>query len=106
MTRTTIRSLLAVVFFLPACIAASAQTATPVYSVEAIRCGTIKDFPVASLVAGADKTRHMDIAMVFWPVQGDGRNILVDSGFYRPQFFRDWKIADYQKPSAALRNAG
>jgi glyoxylase-like metal-dependent hydrolase (beta-lactamase superfamily II) len=39
-------------------------------------------------------------------VQGDGRNILVDSGFYRPQFFRDWKITGYRKPSDALRSAG
>jgi glyoxylase-like metal-dependent hydrolase (beta-lactamase superfamily II) len=106
MTRTTIRSLLAVIFLLPACLAAPAQTAKPTYSVEAIRYGTIKDFPVADLVAGADKARHMDIAMVFWLVQGDGRNILVDSGFYRPQFFRDWKITDYRKPSDALRSAG
>ncbi len=79
---------------------------TPTYTIEAIRYGTIKDFPVAGLVAGADKARRMDLAMVFWLVQGNGRNILVDAGFYRPQFFKDWKVADFQKPSDALRNAG
>jgi glyoxylase-like metal-dependent hydrolase (beta-lactamase superfamily II) len=106
MTRTTIRSLLASVFFLSVSLASSVQAAGPIYTVEAIRYGTIPDFPVGGLVAGADKSRRMDIAMVFWLVRGDGRNILVDSGFYRPQFFRDWKVADFQKPSDALRNAG
>jgi glyoxylase-like metal-dependent hydrolase (beta-lactamase superfamily II) len=79
---------------------------TPTYTIEAIRYGTIKDFPVAGLVAGADKSRRMDLAMVFWLVQGNGHNILVDAGFYRPQFFKDWKVADFQKPSDALHNAG
>jgi glyoxylase-like metal-dependent hydrolase (beta-lactamase superfamily II) len=83
-----------------------AQTTAPVYTVEAIRYGTIKDFPVAGLVAGAEKSRRMDIAMVYWLVQGGGRNILVDSGFYRPQFFKDWKVADYQRPSDAPRATG
>ena len=93
-------------------LAADAQAAAkpaspaPVYSVEAIRYATIQGFPVAGLVAGADKSRKMDIAMVFWLVQGGGHNILVDSGFYRPQFFRDWKVADYRKPSDAVRAAG
>lgn len=106
MIRTTIRSLLAAAFFLSISLVSPAQAAAPTYTVEAIRYGTIPDFPVAGLVAGADKSRHIDIAMVFWLVRGDGRNILVDSGFYRPQFFRDWKVADFQKPSDALRNAG
>jgi glyoxylase-like metal-dependent hydrolase (beta-lactamase superfamily II) len=106
MTRTTIRSLLAAAFILSVSLASPAQAAAPIYTVEAIRYGTIPDFPVAGLVAGAGKSRHMDIAMVFWLVRGGGRNILVDSGFYRPQFFRDWKVSDFQKASDALRNAG
>jgi glyoxylase-like metal-dependent hydrolase (beta-lactamase superfamily II) len=78
----------------------------PVYSVEAVRYGTLKDFAVSGLVAGADKSRRMDIAMVYWLVRGNGHNILVDSGFYRPQFFVHWKVADFQKPSDALLHAG
>jgi glyoxylase-like metal-dependent hydrolase (beta-lactamase superfamily II) len=87
---------------LPAC----AQAAAPTYTVEAIRYGTLQDFPVAGLVAGADSSRKMDIAMVFWLVRGGRRNILVDSGFYRPQLFKGWKVADFRKPSDALRAAG
>jgi glyoxylase-like metal-dependent hydrolase (beta-lactamase superfamily II) len=44
--------------------------------------------------------------MVFWLVQGGGHNILFDSGFYRPQFFKDWAVADFRKPSDAVRAAG
>ena len=65
----------------------------PQYEVYAIRYATIPDFSVASLVAGADRARKLDIAMLVWLVRGDGRNILVDSGFYREQFFKQWHIA-------------
>jgi glyoxylase-like metal-dependent hydrolase (beta-lactamase superfamily II) len=74
----------------------------PEYEVYAIRYAAIPDFPVASLVAGADRARKLDIAMMVWLVRGNGRNILVDSGFYHDQFFRQWHIADFVKPSDAL----
>ena len=48
----------------------------------------------------------MDIAMVIWLVQAPGRNILVDSGFYRDQFFRTWKVQDFVKPSEAIAKLG
>jgi glyoxylase-like metal-dependent hydrolase (beta-lactamase superfamily II) len=104
MARTLAPALLAILGFAP--LAAAVQTATPTYTIEAIRYGTVKDFPVKGLVTGADPSRRMDIAMVFWLIQGGGHNILFDSGFYRPQFFRDWAIADYRKPSEAVRAAG
>lgn len=78
----------------------------PNYEVYAIRYATLKDFSVAGLVAGADRSRKMDIAMMVWLVRGDGRNILVDSGFYREQFMRQWHPADYIKPSEALSRTG
>ncbi len=74
----------------------------PQYTVDAIRYGTIAGFPVRGLVAGADPSRKMDIAMIVWLVRGGGRNILVDAGFYREQFFKQWKIRDFKKPSDAL----
>lgn len=80
--------------------------AQPKYDVYAIKYGTLKDFSVAGLVAGADKSRKMDIALMFWLVQGGGHNILVDSGFYRDQFMKRWKPADYEKPSVAVERAG
>jgi glyoxylase-like metal-dependent hydrolase (beta-lactamase superfamily II) len=78
----------------------------PTYEVYAIRYATLKDFAVSGLVAGADPSRKLDIAMMVWLVKGNGRNILVDSGFYRDKFMTQWKPADYSKPSDAVERAG
>jgi glyoxylase-like metal-dependent hydrolase (beta-lactamase superfamily II) len=76
------------------------------YEIYGIRYATLKDFSVAGLVAGADKSRKMDIAMMVWLIKGEGRNILFDCGFYREQFMRQWHPADYEMPSVALQRAG
>ena len=78
----------------------------PEYEVYALRYATIPDFSVAGLVAGADRARKLDIAMMVWLVRGGGRSIVVDSGFYREQFFRQWHVTDFVKPSDAVRRAG
>ncbi|MGA2269090.1 MAG: N-acyl homoserine lactonase family protein [Bryobacteraceae bacterium] len=78
----------------------------PQYEVYAIRYATLPDFRVADLVAGADGARKLDIAMMVWLVRGNGRNILVDSGFYHDQFFRQWHVTDFVKPSDAVKRAG
>jgi glyoxylase-like metal-dependent hydrolase (beta-lactamase superfamily II) len=78
----------------------------PAYEVFAIRYASIPDFPVNALVAGADPARKLSIAMTIWLVRGNGRTILVDSGFYRPQFFKNWKVDDFIKPSEAVASAG
>src|SRR6185369_14974036 len=72
----------------------------------AIRYGTIPGFPVSSLVAGAEEGRKLDIAMMVWLIRGNGRNVLVDSGFYHPQFFKSWKIGDFVRPDEAVARAG
>jgi hypothetical protein len=53
------------------------------------RYGTIPDFRVAELVAGADPARKLDIAMMVWLVRGNGHDILVGSAFYHDRFFKD-----------------
>jgi glyoxylase-like metal-dependent hydrolase (beta-lactamase superfamily II) len=78
----------------------------PEYEVYAIRYATIPDFPVAGLVKGADPARKLDIAMIVWLIRGNGRNILVDSGFYREQFFKQWTVKDFVRPSEALGDLG
>jgi glyoxylase-like metal-dependent hydrolase (beta-lactamase superfamily II) len=78
----------------------------PQYEVFAVKYATIPDFKVSGLVAGADKDRKLDIAMMIWLVRGNGKSILVDSGFYREQFFRQWKVANFIKPSEAIAPAG
>jgi glyoxylase-like metal-dependent hydrolase (beta-lactamase superfamily II) len=86
-------------------LSASAQT-PPQYEIYALRYATIPDFPVSGLVAGAQRGRKMDIAMMFWLIRGGGRNILFDSGFYRPQFFKHWHVTDYVKPSEIIARVG
>lgn|SRR6266852_2919654 len=76
------------------------------YEVWAIRYATIPQFPVASLVKGADESRKLDIAMMVWLIRGNGRNILVDAGFYRPQFFKSFKVKDFIRPDEAVADAG
>ena len=78
----------------------------PQYNVYAIRYATIPGFAVSGLVAGADRSRKLDIAMLVWLVRGGGRNILVDCGFYRDQFFKQWHVTDFVKPSEAVARAG
>jgi glyoxylase-like metal-dependent hydrolase (beta-lactamase superfamily II) len=79
------------------------MNAYDLWHVFAIRYATLPDFPVASLVAGADKTRRMDIAMTVWLLEAtDGRNILVDAGFYHARFRERWKPRDFVLPSTAV----
>jgi glyoxylase-like metal-dependent hydrolase (beta-lactamase superfamily II) len=83
------------------------QPEQPTYEIYAISYGVIPDFPVSSLVAGADKSRKLDIQMMVWLLKGPGgRNILVDAGFYRDKFFQQWKVKDFVKPSEAIAKVG
>jgi len=79
----------------------------PVWRVYAIRYATIPAFPVRFLVAGADTTRKLDIAMMFWLLEGsDRRRVLVDAGFYRQKFLDSWKPADFVSPAEAVKRFG
>jgi glyoxylase-like metal-dependent hydrolase (beta-lactamase superfamily II) len=78
----------------------------PQYEVYAVRYAVIPDFPVAGLIADADKSRKLDIAMMVWLIRGNGRTMLVDSGFYRPQFFKNWKVQDFIRPDEAVAKLG
>src|SRR4029078_5097776 len=70
-------------------------------------CGTLASFPVRTLVAGADRTRRLDIAMMIWVLKGaDGRIALVDTGFHREQYFRQFTVRDFVNPSDAIAPLG
>ena len=86
-------------------LSATAQS-KPQYQVYAIRYATLPAFPVSELVAGADPARKLDIAMMIWLIRGNGRNILVDSGFYHDRFFTEWHVNDFIKPSDTLKPLG
>jgi glyoxylase-like metal-dependent hydrolase (beta-lactamase superfamily II) len=79
----------------------------PAAEVYAVRYGTLRDFPVAALIAGADTARRLDVALMVWVLKlPGGRTALVDAGFYRQKFLDQWKPDDYQRPSEAIRLAG
>ena len=79
----------------------------PSYEVYAIRYASVKGFKVSSLIADADTSRRLDIAMTVWLMKGsDGRIVLMDAGFKREDLIQRWKPADYVTPAAALERFG
>ena len=87
-------------------VSARTPQPTPVYDVYAIRYATIPQFPVRGLIAGADTSRRMDIAMTVWLLRGNARTVLVDAGFHRDKFVQRWKPVDFVSPSEAVARAG
>ena len=81
-----------------------AASSTPQYSIQAIRYASDQT-DVANLVVGASH-EQIPIAMVFWLVRGQGRNILFDSGFHRDTFLKHFHISDYMRPDEAVKLAG
>jgi glyoxylase-like metal-dependent hydrolase (beta-lactamase superfamily II) len=98
----------AVTLFAVTARAAPPDTAAkPVYEVYAIRYATIADFPVSALVAGAEPSRKLDIAMTVWLLKGaGGKNVLVDTGFYRTEFLTELPVRNFTRPSEALAKVG
>jgi len=83
--------------------ALSQDRARVTYEVYALRYAVYPNFPIASLVAGADKDRKTDIAMTIWLLKGsNGRNVLVDAGCYRENLVKSNGLVDYIKPSDTL----
>jgi glyoxylase-like metal-dependent hydrolase (beta-lactamase superfamily II) len=80
---------------------------TTVYNVYAVRYATIADFPVSSLVAGADAARRADIAMMVWLLEADdGQSVLFDAGFASEEYLARWKPRDYVRPDEAVARLG
>jgi glyoxylase-like metal-dependent hydrolase (beta-lactamase superfamily II) len=94
-------------FLLLSTFLASVSGEADKYEIYAVRFATLANFPVSSLVAGADRARRMDIAMMIWVLKGaDGRVAIVDSGFHREQYFRQYTVKDYIPPSDAIAPLG
>jgi glyoxylase-like metal-dependent hydrolase (beta-lactamase superfamily II) len=84
----------------------AASPSAPTYDVYAVRYALLP-FRVSGLIAGADTSRRLDIAMMVWLVKGPGnRNVLVDAGFYRPDLVTRWKPKDFVTPATAVARAG
>jgi glyoxylase-like metal-dependent hydrolase (beta-lactamase superfamily II) len=95
----------AVVFTVGLGVLAHAEDAT--YDVYAVRFGVIPQFPAASLVAGADKEKKLDLPVMVWVLKGpENRVVLVDSGFHAERFVTSWKVRDFVTPAAAVARLG
>lgn len=93
-----VRWFLAFVFcFLTFAFAAAA----PQYEIYAVKFAQM-NFGVGQLVAGADRTRRIDIAFMVWVMKAPGRVVLLDSGFSRDKFINQWKPEGYSRPSDAV----
>jgi glyoxylase-like metal-dependent hydrolase (beta-lactamase superfamily II) len=85
----------------------AARAPTPTYEVYAIRYATIPAFRASGLIAGADTSRRLDLAMMVWLLKGsDGRKVLVDAGFHRDDFVQRWHPTGFVTPSEAVARAG
>jgi glyoxylase-like metal-dependent hydrolase (beta-lactamase superfamily II) len=88
-------------------LSSARRPAPPAYEVYAVRYATLPAFRVSGLIAGADTSRRLDIAMMVWLIKGpDGRNVLVDAGFYRDSLVTRWRPAGFMRPSEAVALAG
>ena len=76
------------------------------YEVYAVRYASIP-FRVSGLIAGADTSRRIDIAMMVWLLKGPGnRNVVVDAGFHRADLVTRWKPTGFMTPAEAVARAG
>jgi len=103
---TKVGVLLAAAGVCAACASAPRTPALSQYDAYAIRYATIPNFRVSGLIAGADTSRRLDIAMMVWLLRGKDRTVLVDAGFVRPDLIERWHPADYVEPGAAVARAG
>jgi glyoxylase-like metal-dependent hydrolase (beta-lactamase superfamily II) len=91
--------------FLPVAVSNPVSVSVP-YEVYAIRYATIPAFPLRGLIAGADTSRRLDIAMMVWLLRDGQRNVLVDAGFHHERFVERWKPRDFVTPAAAVERLG
>src|SRR4029079_10573068 len=74
-----------------------------VYEAFAVRFATVANFPLRNLVAGADSSRRLDIAMMVWPLRApSGGIVLIDAGFHREKFLKQWEARDSVAPTQVL----
>lgn len=98
--------LVAVSALLPGGSVAGGRAEESNYTIRAVRYATVPKFPLNGLVMGAPKDELIDIAMVFWVIQGGGHTILFDSGFHREKWFKEFPFPDYIAPDQAVEQMG
>jgi glyoxylase-like metal-dependent hydrolase (beta-lactamase superfamily II) len=76
------------------------------YSIYAVRYADSPGDSLADLMVGGPKDQKLDTIYAMWLIRGGGHNILFDSGFYRPRWFKEWTILNYVRPNEAVKLAG
>ncbi len=84
----------------------SSPSRAPDYSIYAIRYADSPGDSLADLMVGAPKDQKLDTIYAMWLIRGAGHNILFDSGFHRPRWFKEWTILNYVRPNEAVKLAG
>ena len=105
MTRSLLAFALTITCLLNSLVAQPATLVT--YEAFAVRFGTLPQFRVSGLIAGADANRRLDIPVMVWLLKGsNGKRVLIDSGFYRQKFIEQWKPQNFKSPADAVAAAG
>lgn len=86
-------------------VARAQNAAAPDYTIQAIRYGTVPDFPLRGLIPDAEPD-SLDIAMAVWLIRGGGRTVLLDTGFHREPWAERFGVTDYLRPDSAVALAG
>src|SRR5947209_16944262 len=77
------------------------------YEVYAVRFAVVPAFPVSGLVAGADRSRALDIPCMVWLLKGtNGRRVLADAGFtVRSFWIGGSRVTSDRPPTRSPRRA-
>lgn len=60
----------------------------------------------SKVVQGASRSKKLPFAWMYWVIQGQGKTILVDTGFEDKKEAKKWGIKNYQKPLDQLQKLG
>ena len=76
------------------------------YRIFAVRVGHSSTARRNLFIADRTLPKRIEVAFAFWIIEGNGRLILVDTGFTNRHLIDRWNIVDYRAPEAALKAAG
>ena len=84
---------------------AQTVTETPQYRVYGVSYGQSLRRE-NKILHGGSARNYRRFGWFFWVIQGQGRTILVDTGFDQPRLARRWKIRDFVQPIERLEQLG
>jgi len=79
---------------------------TGAYEIYALKVGLAKRAKKKFFYAGVDKTVRTPISFCFNLLKGNGRVVLIDTGFTSQKRIKMWKIIDYRSPVSLLQSIG